>query len=1128
MTKVRRRSSDTQSTESGPEPDLLQTGARNHRAPVSADRPALRLRAKMASDASTRYRHKVRQSERQRVKSSPADDCSEGNINYTTKGTFYIVGQLQANIPKADFQSDSAASVQAEEGQTTMSSQWLSSSEESWQKLQPVVECGDDAMYLIVRRRRAGNLQLHQLNGSSVPLSQLPPQCGYSVQATWRDLSLMVQYDACHVTQEDDGYVLPLLWRGTPVKMSCPVTETHPPATGPFSVCCLPYIMTVKLQGLSPPEVLKINVRGEWKPLVLFVEQCGYTLERRGSDAVISAPYLTCGMTVKDEKYTLYLQVGEKTLTLSCPVSRPEANLLSREPKDSIPNRQTAESFPWAAPFYLAPLYYPHPTDQKPSVHGVDDPLTTSPSMPDLTLATQPLGDPQPEYPQYHYHPIPIGELYKQYSLHTTPSSPSREEDSSLVHPDQEKGIHVSGLSKKHSATDSSFSATGSAQAEAPSVQPPRHAFNPYYHYYHHPKIPLFDPRRDPDPDPGPEVPEKLYSMNPRTFEFPVLPPKIQPSDTNSDQVSESEAAPHNYISELRPEVDSPPYAPHPPHIPYHDFYYFPHGEAKTLASAHHDMAAEMNVSLSHSSALPIDNKYDVYPDTDRPNSDETMINSVKYTSDQVENPPLPEDDGTKSELGDKASHSAATPSYSPTPDPVVVPPAQSPSSYLFYDHPYSHYYQIYYAPGYLPSADNPESPSSSSSSVQHPSSHKPQTTNSPSESTSDVGNGQLPLYFYNYHPLYEQEVSKDDQGRRPTGSIDSEKASSKSASLPPSDPDVAGHPSIPQRAHSPLYSLYSHYVTQQHPYDPFGHPGAEEAGEWLDNDTRGDIAPPALPCGLGPVLDFYTVKDCTMGQYFVFVAPESVLEPTLALHSSEDSTASCTLQKLTAESDLYITPLECCGVNKYVFGQTVVYLLEVQGVLSPQQDNSSGYEISPVRLMVECSSSSGSPGEVKIHVMDRPPLPPVQPTPAMVTVQLRLATDESFTHYHPEAQLPLSLIQGRLLYLEVSLLDPPEADLVLLVHSCLAYVQAPYTGWMPIYDGCTGWYDSQPLPSPDPHHIWRILISSFLFLPPESTSYVYEGGHTPPDDPQIYFWCSTEVCSAADGDCINRPDSDV
>lgn len=58
---------------------------------------------------------------------------------------------------------------------------------------------------------------------------------------------------------QDDGYVLPLLWRGTPVKMSCPASQIQSQAVGPPSVCCSPYGMTVKVQGLSATEVLRAN-----------------------------------------------------------------------------------------------------------------------------------------------------------------------------------------------------------------------------------------------------------------------------------------------------------------------------------------------------------------------------------------------------------------------------------------------------------------------------------------------------------------------------------------------------------------------------------------------------------------------------------------------------------------------------------------------------------------------------------------------------------------------------------------------------------------------------------------------------------------------------------------------------
>ena len=58
---------------------------------------------------------------------------------------------------------------------------------------------------------------------------------------------------------QHDSYVLPLLWRGTPVKMSCPVTHIQPQAAGPTSLCCSPYGMTVKVQGLSATEELKVK-----------------------------------------------------------------------------------------------------------------------------------------------------------------------------------------------------------------------------------------------------------------------------------------------------------------------------------------------------------------------------------------------------------------------------------------------------------------------------------------------------------------------------------------------------------------------------------------------------------------------------------------------------------------------------------------------------------------------------------------------------------------------------------------------------------------------------------------------------------------------------------------------------
>ncbi|XP_074511620.1 uncharacterized protein LOC141780341 [Sebastes fasciatus] len=1163
--------------------------------------PEQTLRPRMASTSTNKNRNKPKPNEGEWMYTSlnpPNEDCSKGRVEHIIPGTFYITGQLETRT-NVGYQADAAVSVQAQRGQERTRGQLVSGSEESWQRLQPVVACGDDAMTLTVRRRRAVQLRLDRVNESSLPLSQLPPQCGYSVLTTWRDLSLMVQYDACHVTQEDDRYVLPLLWRGTPVKMSCPASQIHPQALGPFSLCCSLYGMTVKVQGLYATEELRVKVRGEWTPLVVLAEQCGYTLDRQDAEMVITAPFIACGVTVKDGKYTLSLQMGEKTFTLACPEEVPLTHQplvnspqhLTRGPAEHVP-------LPWAPPFYLAPPYYPHPTYHhkypSPDGHDAYNPPTPSPLTPDPTSGPQPLSpvDSQRDSQDYYPDQNPVRESYKHF--HSSLSSTDDAEDSGRVDPDlQEPPVLV--VSEMPSAAHPPPSDTGLlSQVEPPRLQPPSHAFNPYYHYYHHPKIPLPGPPQDPDP--GSELPRELSLTNPHHPEYVVLPPSVQQSEAlrrvNSHQFLQPtpEAASHPYTLPTSPPKTSAHYTPHPPQpYPYHYSYYFPHiarGETKRLAPLSTDTAAERNLSddqntkssifvrpRPHSSQ--VHDKYNVNPYTDSQNSDE-MIDFQKTSPEGIKHPLF--DDDVKAELDDKERRSAPEtplpPTHPPGPDPAAAPPPEQTSlpnpppnhnlpPYPHYHHPYYHYYQMYYGPESLLSADNHVSPTSSKEALdplphasssppppRHPPYRKHQTTTPPTKPMYDAHNGPLHPYYYYYHLYYQPEVSAHKQDVHPAGSMNSERASKSDDRGMDWMVHAAeeGYPSIPPLLHSSFHSLNSHYITQQHPYDPHGRPGGEEAEERLDTEMKDHLkanssTPSASPCGLGLVSDLdslgccsYSVKDCTKGQHLIFAVPDSVLEPTVAppAHPFELSNVSCMLQKLTSDPDIYSVPLEGCGVNRYVFGQTVVHLLEVHGVHSLQQDHSSVLENSPVRLMVECSSSPGSPGEVRLHVMDRPPPPPVQSTQATIAVQLRIATDESFTSFHPEPHLPLSLMRGRLVYVELSLLDPPEPGLVLLVHSCLAYTQAPDPSWMLVYDGCPSPGDSQllPSPNPDPHHIRRIVISGFLSLPAESPSHMAEGGHAHLEDPEIYFLCLTEVCSAADGDCtvgcINSPNSDV
>lgn len=58
---------------------------------------------------------------------------------------------------------------------------------------------------------------------------------------------------------QQGSYELPLLWRETPVKVSCPVSHIQSQFDGPVSVCCSAHGMSVKLQKASPAELLSVN-----------------------------------------------------------------------------------------------------------------------------------------------------------------------------------------------------------------------------------------------------------------------------------------------------------------------------------------------------------------------------------------------------------------------------------------------------------------------------------------------------------------------------------------------------------------------------------------------------------------------------------------------------------------------------------------------------------------------------------------------------------------------------------------------------------------------------------------------------------------------------------------------------
>lgn len=124
-------------------------------------------------------------------------------------------------------------------------------------------------------------------DASPISPFQLPSYCGYSVKMSWQNLEMMVPYDACYITKEvpavpvlylhlellqcsscpclslcqNGSYVLPMLWLGSPLKLSCPVQMSTPAPSSSPSVLCSPYGMALQIDGRES-DILMMGVIG--------------------------------------------------------------------------------------------------------------------------------------------------------------------------------------------------------------------------------------------------------------------------------------------------------------------------------------------------------------------------------------------------------------------------------------------------------------------------------------------------------------------------------------------------------------------------------------------------------------------------------------------------------------------------------------------------------------------------------------------------------------------------------------------------------------------------------------------------------------------------------------------------
>ncbi|XP_067219862.1 uncharacterized protein [Chanodichthys erythropterus] len=253
-------------------------------------------------------------------------------------------------------------------------------------EMKPKVDCVGDLMKLTVHGQEAsfgsGFLIDRGISIPPLPLSRLPLDCGHRFLRTWRDFVFIIPYDGCYVSQERNTFILPLLWWGLPVKMSC---SSQTSAQRAPTVSCYTNGMIVRLHR-EVSENLKIKVMNEWQPLLKVSARCGYSLVSHAESVVIHAPYMPC-TEPKDGMFTLSMAV-ESEFNLSCPAlshnfpisvpdlapenftptSMPHALVSSTLPPSTSSTIQKSPTPPF--PYYIPgqPNFKPVPPNYSPNV----------------------------------------------------------------------------------------------------------------------------------------------------------------------------------------------------------------------------------------------------------------------------------------------------------------------------------------------------------------------------------------------------------------------------------------------------------------------------------------------------------------------------------------------------------------------------------------------------------------------------------------------------------------------------------------------------------------------------------------------------------------------------------------
>uniref|UniRef100_A0A3P8ZRM0 Zona pellucida sperm-binding protein 4-like n=1 Tax=Esox lucius TaxID=8010 RepID=A0A3P8ZRM0_ESOLU len=235
----------------------------------------------------------------------------------------------------------------------------------------------------------------------------------------------------------------------------------------------------------------------------------------------------------------------------------------------------------------------------------------------------------------------------------------------------------------------------------------------------------------------------------------------------------------------------------------------------------------------------------------------------------------------------------------------------------------------------------------------------------------------------------------------------------------------------------------------------------------------------------------YYRMNACSLDGHFVFSVKATDTNPPF--NPSDlivKDHPQCSPVATFADRAIFKIGVMECGTKMMVKGDVVSYEVEVE-VMRPK---SIGKHL-PFSLQVQCQYERSAHHHANLRSLN-PTNPPPVTALGSVRVQMRIATDESFTSFLPGGHLPLTVSLRKPVFVEVSIAPPsPDPSLSLHVRDCFAYPSSRHSVWTLLYDGCPNPLDnmrsSVPVDSQGKttshSQVRRFDVKTFAFLDPET-----------------------------------------